>query len=91
MELFSGTSGFSYAGWRGAFYPEKMKPAEMLAFYAERLPAVEIHNTLYVESFGSTCSAEGPLVATAPYGYLRLRRPGYSREELASRRTREAS
>ncbi len=42
-----GTSGYSYKEWKGPFYPEKMKPAEMLAFYAERLSAVEINNTFY--------------------------------------------
>jgi uncharacterized protein YecE (DUF72 family) len=42
-----GTSGFSYPAWRGGFYPEKMPPAKMLAYYAERLAAVEINNTFY--------------------------------------------
>ena len=47
METFIGTSGFSYPAWRGSFYPEKMPPARMLAFYAERLRTVEINNTFY--------------------------------------------
>jgi uncharacterized protein YecE (DUF72 family) len=47
MELRVGTSGFSYKGWKGPFYPEKLPAAGMLAFYAERLPAVEINNTFY--------------------------------------------
>lgn len=45
--MFSGTSGYSYKEWKGNFYPEKIAPAEMLAFYAKRLPAVEINNTFY--------------------------------------------
>ena len=45
--LLAGTSGYSYKEWKGPFYPEKMKPADMLAFYAERLSAVEINNTFY--------------------------------------------
>jgi uncharacterized protein YecE (DUF72 family) len=45
--LLVGTSGYSYKEWKGPFYPEKMKPADMLAFYAERLSAVEINNTFY--------------------------------------------
>jgi len=45
--LRAGTSGFSYAEWKGAFYPEKLPAREMLAFYAERLPSVEINNTFY--------------------------------------------
>jgi len=45
--LRAGTSGFSYAPWRGAFYPEKLPAKRWLAYYAERLPAVEINNTFY--------------------------------------------
>ena len=47
MKTWIGTSGFSYPEWRGSFYPEKMPPAKMLAYYAERLTTVEINNTFY--------------------------------------------
>jgi uncharacterized protein YecE (DUF72 family) len=47
MRLRAGTSGFSYAEWRGRFYPVDLPDAKMLGFYAERLPAVEINNTFY--------------------------------------------
>ncbi len=47
MHIFAGTSGFSYPKWKGAFYPPEIRPAEKLAFYAQRLPAVEINNTFY--------------------------------------------
>lgn len=47
VETFIGTSGFSYTAWRGSFYPEKMPPAKMLGYYAERLRTVEINNTFY--------------------------------------------
>lgn len=47
MEWRVGTSGFSYKEWIGPFYPEKTKPAEMLAHYAAHLPAVEVNNTFY--------------------------------------------
>jgi uncharacterized protein YecE (DUF72 family) len=42
-----GTSGYSYKEWKGSFYPEKLPAKDMLAFYGERLPAVEINNTFY--------------------------------------------
>jgi uncharacterized protein YecE (DUF72 family) len=42
-----GTSGYSYAEWKGNFYPEKMAPKDMLRYYAERFPTVEINNTFY--------------------------------------------
>lgn len=45
--LWVGASGYSYKEWQGNFYPETMKPDAMLAFYAQRLPSVEINNTFY--------------------------------------------
>ena len=42
-----GTSGYSYAEWKGNFYPEKMAAKDMLRFYAERFSTVEINNTFY--------------------------------------------
>ena len=45
--LLAGASGYSFKEWKGTFYPEKIRPDEMLAYYAERLPTVEINNTFY--------------------------------------------
>jgi uncharacterized protein YecE (DUF72 family) len=45
--VFVGTSGYNYPEWRGSFYPEKLSPAKMLAYYAERFPTVEINYTFY--------------------------------------------
>ena len=45
--ILAGASGYSYKEWMGNFYPEKIKPEEMLHWYAERLPTVEINNTFY--------------------------------------------
>jgi uncharacterized protein YecE (DUF72 family) len=42
-----GTSGYSYAPWKGSFYPKDIKADAMLRFYAERFPTVEINNTFY--------------------------------------------
>jgi uncharacterized protein YecE (DUF72 family) len=47
MDLRAGTSGFSYKAWKGSFYPEDLPNDRMLAYYGERLPAVEINNTFY--------------------------------------------
>ena len=47
MHVLTGTSGYSYKEWKGRFYPEKMKEAEMLGFYSGRFPTVEINNTFY--------------------------------------------
>ena len=47
MEPCVGTSGFSYKAWKGSFYPEDLPAKQMLRYYAEQLPAVEINNTFY--------------------------------------------
>jgi uncharacterized protein YecE (DUF72 family) len=45
--LYAGTSGFSYAGWKGNFYPPTLAGSGMLAFYAERLNGVELNGSFY--------------------------------------------
>ena len=45
--ILAGASGYSFKEWKGTFYPQDLKADAMLAFYAERLPTVEINNTFY--------------------------------------------
>jgi uncharacterized protein YecE (DUF72 family) len=45
--LLAGASGYSFKEWKGTFYPKDIKPEDMLAWYSERLPTVEINNTFY--------------------------------------------
>ena len=47
MNVRVGTSGYSYAEWKGNFYPEKIAAKDMLGYYAGRFPTVEINNTFY--------------------------------------------
>jgi uncharacterized protein YecE (DUF72 family) len=47
VRILTGTSGWSYAAWKGAFYPERMPAARMLEAYAARLAAVEVNNTFH--------------------------------------------
>lgn len=47
MNLYVGTSGYSYKEWKGSFYPEKISAKDMLAYYASRFQAVELNNTFY--------------------------------------------
>jgi uncharacterized protein YecE (DUF72 family) len=47
VDVRIGTSGWNYTEWRGSFYPADMKPAGMLAYYAERFSTVEVNNTFY--------------------------------------------
>jgi len=45
--IWIGTSGYNYPEWKGSFYPEKMKPADMLRFYGRQFDSVEINYTFY--------------------------------------------
>ena len=45
--LMAGASGYSFKEWKGTFYPSDLKTDDMLAWYSERLPTVEINNTFY--------------------------------------------
>lgn len=47
MDVLTGTSGYAYKEWKGDFYPEDLPDAEMLGYYAGRLPSVEVNNTFY--------------------------------------------
>ena len=47
MRLHVGTSGYNFPEWKGTFYPAKIKPPEMLPYYAGRLSTVEINYTFY--------------------------------------------
>lgn len=47
MNLYVGTSGYSYKEWKGSFYPEKIAAKDMLPYYASKLSAVELNNTFY--------------------------------------------
>jgi uncharacterized protein YecE (DUF72 family) len=47
MEIYVGTSGYSYKEWKGTFYPEDLPQKRMLHYYGERFRTVEINNTFY--------------------------------------------
>jgi hypothetical protein len=47
VELHLGTSAFTAAGWEGSFYPEGMKPADFLSYYATKFDTVEVDSTFY--------------------------------------------
>jgi len=47
MRLHVGTSGYNFPEWKGTFYPAKIKPPEMLPYYAGRLSTVAINYTFY--------------------------------------------
>lgn len=47
MQVWLGTSGYSYADWVGPFYPKGIRPNQMLAHYGRHFPLVELNFTFY--------------------------------------------
>lgn len=45
--IYVGTCGFSYKDWIGPFYPGTIRSQEMLRYYAQCFPAVEIDSSYY--------------------------------------------
>jgi uncharacterized protein YecE (DUF72 family) len=45
MNLYVGTSGYSYREWKGTFYPKDLPAKQMLRFYGEIFRTVEINST----------------------------------------------
>jgi len=90
MQLYAGTSGFSYDEWKGAFYPEKLPAKERLAFYASRLTTVEINNTFYgnpkpsvVEGWRNQVSGPFRFVVKASQRLTHVKRLKECAEDLA--------
>ena len=90
MKVAVGTSGFAYKAWRGSFYPEDLKEADFLSFYASRLGAVEINNTFYrmpKESLLADWSAKVPgsftFVLKAPQRLTHIKRLKDAAEDTA--------
>jgi uncharacterized protein YecE (DUF72 family) len=46
-KIWIGTSGWSYAGWRGALYPEKLPAKDWLRYYGTRFSSAEINASFY--------------------------------------------
>ena len=90
MELWVGTSGYSYKEWRGGFYPPKLPDEEMLRTYAGRLPAVEINNTFYrlpkadvLESWANQVSGDFRFVLKASRRITHIKRLRDAADETA--------
>jgi uncharacterized protein YecE (DUF72 family) len=47
MEVWIGTSGYSYADWVGEWYPRGTSAKRMLGYYARRFPLTELNFTFY--------------------------------------------
>jgi uncharacterized protein YecE (DUF72 family) len=90
MNLYVGTSGYSYKEWKGPFYPEDLPDAQMLRFYGERLRTVEINNTFYrmpkasvLEDWAATVPNEFKFVLKAPRQITHIKRLKDAGDSLA--------
>src|SRR5688572_11432851 len=91
MNVYVGTSGYSYPEWKGSFYPAKMPATQMLAFYAARFRTVEINNTFYrppaasaLEAWASQVPADFRFVLKAPQEITHVRRLTGAGESVSS-------
>lgn len=46
-DIFIGTSGWSYAHWKGPFYPQDLPDERLLDYYAGHFRSVEINSSFY--------------------------------------------
>jgi len=81
MNLYVGTSGYSYKEWKGPFYPEDLPDKQMLHFYGERFRSVEINNTFYrmpkpamLEGWANEVPADFKFVLKAPQQITHIKR-----------------
>ena len=63
-QIYSGTSGWAYAGWKPDFYPAKLPSKKFLSHYATRLNSVEVNYTF--RRFPTESLLRGWIDATGP-------------------------
>jgi uncharacterized protein YecE (DUF72 family) len=90
MNLYVGTSGYSYKEWKGTFYPEDLSEKQMLRFYGERFRSVEINNTFYrmpkasvLEAWAAEVPAEFKFVLKASQRITHIQRLKDAGDSLA--------
>jgi uncharacterized protein YecE (DUF72 family) len=81
MNLYVGTSGYSYKPWKGTFYPKDLPDKQMLRFYGERFRTVEINNTFYrmpkasvLQAWAAEVPADFKFVLKAPQRITHMQR-----------------
>src|SRR5688500_11620645 len=90
MELYVGTSGYSYKEWKGTFYPEDLPAKQMLRYYGERFRTTEINNTFYrmpkvsvLEAWAGEVPADFKFVLKAPQRITHFQRLKDAGESLS--------
>jgi uncharacterized protein YecE (DUF72 family) len=64
QEIYAGTSGWAYAGWKPEFYPKEVRSKDFLKYYATQLNSVEVNFTF--RSLLKAKTAESWVAATPP-------------------------
>jgi uncharacterized protein YecE (DUF72 family) len=92
VKAFVGVSGFSYASWKGKFYPDDAKGEDLLGLYAKRLGTVEINSSFYaapsttmVKNWASKTDAKFRLSFKAPRLITHIQKLGSGSYEGAIR------
>ena len=81
MNLYVGTSGYSYREWKGTFYPENLPARQMLHFYGACFRTVEINSTFngtpkasVVEAWAEAVRSDFKFAIKAPRQITHLKR-----------------
>ena len=81
MNLYVGTSGYSYPKWKGSFYPKKLPTKQMLPYYSEHFRTVEINYTFrrlptasVLETWAGAVSADFQFALKAPKQITHVKR-----------------
>ena len=81
MNLYVGTSGYSYKKWKGAFYPKGLPDKQMLRYYGEHFRTVEINSTFrqsprasVLEAWADAVPADFQFALKAPMQITHVRR-----------------
>jgi uncharacterized protein YecE (DUF72 family) len=81
MNIYVGTSGYSYKVWKGTFYPKDLPIQQMLRFYGARFRTVEINSTYYgmpkasvLQGWADAVPADFKFVLKAPRQITHLQR-----------------
>lgn len=81
MNLFVGTSGYSYPKWKGKFYPKDLPAKQMLHFYAGHYRSVECNSTFrrmpdpdIVEKWAAEVPADFKFALKAPQRITHIKR-----------------
>ncbi|HEV3021069.1 MAG TPA: DUF72 domain-containing protein, partial [Pirellulales bacterium] len=81
MNLYVGTSGYSYPKWKGTFYPKELPTKQLLRFYGGQFRTVAINYTFrrlpmasVVQTWADAVPADFQFVLKAPEQITHRRR-----------------